>query len=168
MKACADREEALVLDVYGELSPGDRPAWERHLETCRACREERQRWVQIVKAAREAMPAPAILPEDTEALQRSLTRRWRGERSTPGWHGLFVGIPLKPLPALAAACMVLTIAGWFVLHWIQNRSLARTIPEAQKQITVSDLEVLENLDLLEEMDDIEKVVQVIDHRNVAL
>jgi anti-sigma factor RsiW len=168
MKACADREEALLLDVYGELSPRDRPAWERHLETCRACPGERQRWVEIVKAAKEAMPAPAILPEETEALQRSLTRSWTGERSAPWWHGLFLSIPLRPLPALATACMVLTAAGWFVLHWVQTRSLTRTVPEPQEQIMASDLEVLENLDLLEEMDDIEKVVQVVDQRNIAL
>jgi anti-sigma factor RsiW len=168
MKTCADREEALFLDVYGELSPGDRPAWERHLETCSACRGERQRLVQIVKAAREAMPAPAILPEETEALQRSLTRSWMAGRSRPWWHGLFLGILVRPLPAFATACIVLVAVGWFALQWVQTRSLTRTIPEAREQIMVSDLEVLENLDLLEAMDDIEKVVQVVDRRNIAL
>jgi len=168
MKACADREEALLLDTHGELSPGDRPAWERHLETCSPCRGERQRLVQILKAAREAMPAPAILSEETKALQQSLARRWMGERSRPWWHGLFLGMPLRPLSALATACLVLVAMGWFALQWVQTRSLARTAPEAQEQIMVSDLEVLENLDLLEEMDDIEKVVQVVDQRDIAL
>jgi anti-sigma factor RsiW len=168
MKACADREETLFLDVYGELSPGDRPAWERHLKTCSACRGERQRLVQVLKAAGEAMPAPAILPEETNALQQSLIRSWMGERSRPWWHGLFLGIPLRPLPALATACLVLVAMGWFALQWVQTRSLTRTVPEPQEQIMVSNLEVLENLDLLEEMDDIEKVVRIVDQRDIAL
>ena len=168
MKAFADREEALLLDVHGELSPGDRPAWERHLEACSACHGERQRLVQVLKAAREAMPAPAILPEETKALQQSLTRSWMGDRSRPWWHGSFLGLPLRPLPALATACLVLVAIGWFALQWIQTRSLTRTVPEAQEQIMVSDLEVLENLDLLEEMDDIEKVVQAVDQRDMVL
>jgi anti-sigma factor RsiW len=168
MKACADRDETLLLDVYGELPPGDRPAWERHLEACSACRGERQRLVQVLKATREAMPAPAILPEETKALQQSLTRGWLGDRSRPWWHGLFFGIPLRPLPALATACLVLVVMGWFTLQWIQTRSWTRTVQEPQEQIMVSDLDVLENLDLLEEMDDIEKVVQVVDQRDIVL
>jgi anti-sigma factor RsiW len=168
MKACADREEVLLLDVHGELSPGDRPAWERHLEICNACRGERQRLVQVLNGAREAMPVPPILPEETKALQQSLTRGWMGDRSRPWWHGLFLGIPLRPLPVLATACLVLVAMGWFALQWVQSRSLTRSVPEPHEQIMVSNLEVLENLDLLEEMDDIEKVVQVVDQRDIAL
>jgi len=168
MKACADREEVLLLDVYGELSPGDRQAWERHLVSCSACRGERQRLAEVLKAAKEAMPAPPILPEETKALQQSLTRSWTADRSRPGWLGLFLGIPWRPLPALATACVVLLATGWFALQWIQTRSSIRTVPEAREQIMVSDLEVLENLDLLEEMDDIEKVVQVVDQQDSVL
>jgi hypothetical protein len=124
--------------------------------------------VQVLKAAREAMPVPAILPDETEALQQSLTRSWMGDRSRPWWHGLFFGIALRPLPALATACLVLVAMGWFTLQWIQTRSWTRTVPEPQEQIMVSDLEVLENLDLLEEMDDIEKVVRVVDQRDIVL
>jgi anti-sigma factor RsiW len=168
MKACADRVETILLDVYGELPAGDRRGWERHLETCTACREERQRLVQILEAAREAMPAPAIVPDETRALQESVTRGRMGDRSRRWWQGFFLGIPLKPLPALATACLFLVAAGWFALDWVQTRSLLRTVPEAQEPIMVSDLEILENLDLLEEMDDLEKVVQVVDQRDIIL
>jgi len=168
MNACADRKEVLLLYVYGELSPGDRLAWERHLETCSACCRERQRLVQLLSAARGALPAPAMPPEETEALQQRLTRSWMGDRSRPWWRRLFLGIPLRPLPALAAACLVLVAMGWFALQLVQTRSLTRTVPEVREQVMVSDLEVLENLDLLQEMDDIEKVVQVVDQRNIAL
>jgi ABC-type enterochelin transport system substrate-binding protein len=58
--------------------------------------------------------------------------------------------------------------GWFTLQWVQTRSRTRTVPEPQEKVMVSDLEVLENLDLLEEMDDIEKVVQVVDQRDIVL
>ena len=168
MKACADRAETLLLEVYGELSPGDRPTWEKHLETCTACRKERQRVVQILEAAREAMPAPAVVPDETRALQESATRGRMGERSTPWWHGFFLGIPLRPLPALATACLFVAAVGWFAMQSVQTRSLIRTVPETQEQIMVSDLEILENLEILEEMDDLEKVVQVVDQRDIIL
>jgi anti-sigma factor RsiW len=168
MRSCADREEVLLLDVYGELSPGDRGTWEQHLETCSACSGERHRLVEILRAAKEAMPAPAILPEETKALRQSLARSWMGERSRPWWHGLFLGVHLRPLPALATACLALVAIGWFALQWVQTRSSTRTVPEAQERIMAGDLEVLVNLDLLQEMDDIEKVVRVVDQRNFAL
>jgi len=168
MKACADRVETILLDVYGELPAGDRQTWERHLETCIACRRERQRLVQILEAAREAMPAPAVVPDETRALQESVTRGRMGERSTLWWQGFFLGIPLRPLPVLATACLFVVAVGWFALQSVQTRSLIRTVPETQEQIMVSDLEILENLDLLEEMDDLEKVVQVVDQRDIIL
>ncbi len=168
MKACADRVETMLLDVYGELPAGDRPKWERHLETCTACRKEQERLVQLLEAARAAMPAPAVVPDETRALQESVTRGRMEERSTPWWQGFFLGIPLRPLPALATACLFVVAVGWFALQWVQTRSLIRTVPETQEQIMVSDLEILENLDLLEEMDDLEKVVQVVDQRDIIL
>jgi hypothetical protein len=122
----------------------------------------------VLQAAREAMPAPAILPEETKALQQSLTRSWMGNQFRPWWRGVLFGIPLRPLPAFATACLVLVAMGWFALQWIQTRSLTRTVAEPQEQIMVSDLEVLENLDLLDEMDDIEKVVQIVDQRDIVL
>jgi hypothetical protein len=75
---------------------------------------------------------------------------------------------LKPLPALATACLFVVAVGWFALQWVQTRSLIPTVPGTQEQIMVSDLEILENLDLLEEMDDLEKVVQVVDQREIIL
>jgi anti-sigma factor RsiW len=168
MKACADRVETILLDVYGELPAGDRPAWERHLETCTACRNERQRLVQILAATREAMPAPAVLPEETRAIQESVSRRRMGEQSRPWWQGLFLGMPLRPLPALAAACLLVAAVGWFALQGVQTRTMIPTVPGPQEQIMVSDLDILENLDLLEEMDDLEKVVQVVDQRDIIL
>jgi len=35
-------------------------------------------------------------------------------------------------------------------------------------MVVSDAEVIENLDLLEHIEDIERVVQVVDHRDIVL
>lgn len=168
MKACFGRQEALLLDVYGELPAGDRPAWESHLEGCAGCREERQRLVQMLLAARKAMPAPGVLPQETKALQECITRRWTAARSTRWWHGLFLAMPLRPVPALVVGCLLLAAVGWFGLRGFQTRLLNGPVAKTPEQVMVTDLEILENLDLLEEMDDVEKVVRVVDQRDIVL
>ena len=47
MKPCSDYQEMLLLDVYGELNPAERRAWENHLSTCEHCRKEKEQLVAI-------------------------------------------------------------------------------------------------------------------------
>ena len=58
MKACPDRKKTLWLDVYGELDPNDRIAWEKHLEGCEGCRLKRQQLLQLLGKVRAAMTMP--------------------------------------------------------------------------------------------------------------
>jgi predicted anti-sigma-YlaC factor YlaD len=169
MNTCADRRETLLLDVYGELPGTERPAWEAHLETCAGCRAERQELVRLLEVARESMVAPALPPEKAERLRHSITRGWMAEQpATRWWHGLLVGARLRPVPALAAVCLLVVVLGWFGLRGFQVRSLNGLVGEAPERIIVSDVEIIENLDLLEDMDDIEQVVRVVDDRNIVL
>jgi hypothetical protein len=169
MTPCADRRETLFLDVHGELPSSERQAWERHLETCAGCRGERHELVRLLEAAREIMTVPALPAEKAERLRHSITRSWMAEQlPTRWWQGLLVGVRLRPLPALAAACLLLVVLGWFGWRGFQVRSLNGLVGETPERIMVSDLEVVENLDLLEEMDDIGRVVRVVDDRDIVL
>jgi len=168
VKVCADRRETLLLDIHGELLASEQAAWQRHLETCPGCRQERQELVWLLNAAKEAMPLRALSPERANALRESVIMGWRAKRALVWWQGLFFGISLRPVPALVAAGFLLVVLGWFGLQGLRNTSDTLRTPEPPKQVMVSDEEVIENLDLLEHIHDIERIVQVVDHRHIKI
>jgi anti-sigma factor RsiW len=168
VKVCADRRETLLLDIHGELPVDEQPAWQRHLDTCPGCRQERQELVWLLKAAKEAMPSAALSAEHARALRESVAMGWRAKQIPVRWRGLFFGMSLRPTPALVAASFLLVVLGWFGLQGLRSTSHLLRGPEAPKQVMVSDAEVIENLDLLEHIDDIERIVQVVDHRDIVL
>ena len=168
MKVCADRRETLLLDIHGELPASEQPAWQRHLETCPGCREERQELVWFLKAAKEAMPSPALSPEHAKALRESVMMDWRAKRIPVRWRSLFFGMSLRPVPALVATGFLLVVLGWFGLQGLRSTSHLLRVPEAPKRVMVSDAEVIENLDLLEHIDDIERIVRLVDHRDIRI
>jgi anti-sigma factor RsiW len=168
VKVCADWREKLLLDIHGELPASEQPAWQRHLETCPGCRQERQEIVWLLKTVREAMPPPAVSPEHARALRESVTMGWRAKRAPVWSRGLFFGMWLRPVPALVATGFLLAVLGWFGLHEFRGTSHTVRGPEALQQVKINDLEVIENLDLLEHLDDIERIVRVVDHRDIVL
>ncbi len=168
MNTCADRRETLLLDVYGELPSSERQAWERHLDTCAGCRAERQELMRLLEVTRESVAAPALSPEEARKLRDSIRGSWMAGRPTRWWQGLLVGARLRPVPALVTVCLLLLVLGWFGLRGFQVRSPDGVVGETPERIMVSDVEVVENLDLLEDMDDIEQVVRVVDDRNIVL
>jgi anti-sigma factor RsiW len=168
VKVCADRRETVLLDVHGELPASEQPAWQRHLEACPGCHQERQELLWLLAVAKEAMPSPALSPEHARALRESVTRGWRARRAPVWWRGLFFGMPLRPVPALVAAGFLLVVLSWFGMQGLRSASQTLGGSGAPKRVMVSDAEVIENLDLLEHIDDIERIVQVVDHRDIAL
>jgi anti-sigma factor RsiW len=168
VKVCSDRRETLLLDIHGELPMSEQAAWQRHLDTCPGCRQERQEFVWLLKVAEEAMPSPALPPEHGRALRESVAMIWRPTRPRVWWRGLFFGMLLRPIPALVAAGFLVVVLSWFGLQGLQNTSDILRAPEAPKQVLASDAEVIENLDLLEHLDDVQEIVQVVDHREIKL
>jgi anti-sigma factor RsiW len=168
VKSCTDRRETLLLDIHGELSASEQTAWQRHIETCPGCRQDRQELVWLLKAAKEAMPAPALSPEHAKAFRESVTMCWRATRARVWSRGPFFGMSFARLPALVAAGFLLVVVSWFGLQGLRSTSHILRGPEAPKRVMASDAEVIENLDLLEHIDDIERIVQVVDHRNIVL
>lgn len=168
MKVCADRRETLLLDIFGELSASEQVAWQRHLDACLGCRQERRELLWLLEAAKEAMPRPEFSPERANALRESVTMSWRATRARMWWRGLFFGMSLRPVPALVVAGFLLVVLGWFGLQGLRSTPPALPGREAPKQVMVSDAEVIENLDLLQHIDDIERIVRVVDHRDIKI
>ena len=168
MKACPDHQETLWLDVYGELNPNDRPAWQRHLETCNACRKERERLLSLLQRVREEMTSPELSPETARSLSWSVKRGLRDQRARGSWRERTWGMPNRLIPALAAACLLIVVFGWFNIDkfqgFFENGNLSGLTSE--EQMIVKDLDVIENLELLEEMETLQKLVQVVDHKKI--
>ena len=169
MKPCPDHKETLWLDVYGELNPNERPAWEKHLETCEGCRQERKQLLRLLETVKAAMPSPTLSPEKTRALASSITRKLRGEREETWWQKRLIGIPHRLIPAVAAASIVIVAFGWFSMKGLRSPSSMRSISnlQSEEQILVKDLEIIKNLELLEEMDTLQKLVQAVDPGDVT-
>lgn len=167
MKTCPDHKETIWLDVYGELRPHERPAWEKHLETCEGCRREREElalWLQRVKAN---MPSPALSQEEADALASSIARKLKREQEERWWRKPLLGTPNRLIPALATACVLIVVLGWLGMKGFRNPFSMRSISHlnSEKQVVAGDLDVVKNLELLEEMDTLQKLVQLVDHGN---
>jgi anti-sigma factor RsiW len=167
MKACPDCQETLLLDVYGELDSKNRPAWERHLETCPGCLKELRRLRGLLQLVREEMRPPQLSPEKARALSWSIKRGLRDQRTTTWWERLW-DVPNRLIPALAAASLLIVALGWFGISKLQGPSSFQNLSalKPEEQMIFKDLEVINNLDLLEEMDTLQKLVQVVDNRDI--
>lgn len=167
MKPCEDRQQSLLLDIYDELTPGERAAWERHLEVCEGCRQERNRLMELLEGVRAAMPSPTLSPEKARAMTRAITERLRGTKEQRWWERRWVWFPNRLVPALAALCLVVAAFVWFSVRDQQRPSALREarVPGSEPQILAQDLDIIKNLELLEEMDVLEKLVRVVDEKN---
>ena len=169
MKSCPDHQETLWLDVYGELAADERPAWEKHLETCEPCRSERQKLLKLLDVTKEAMSSP-LSPEESRALQDSISRTLRRDFDKKWWEKWFFGITARPIPALVAVSLLVVVLGWLGFSQFRTPSAVRTAwsPVSKEEMVAEDLEVIENIELLEQMEVLEKVVRAVDQRNVRL
>ena len=168
MKPCPDHKETLWLDVYGELDPNERPAWEKHLETCEGCRQERKQLVRLLQTVKGTMPSPTLSREEAEALAGSITRKLRGEREETWWRKRVWGIPNRLVPVLAAASILIVALGWFSMKGLRSPSSIGSIShlKTEEQVLVKDLDIIKDLEFLEEMDTLQKLVQVVDQGDV--
>ena len=168
MKACPDHQETLYLDVYGELNSENRSEWERHLKTCPGCREERRKLLGLLQVVREEIPTPQLSPEKVNALSWSIKRGLRDQRATTGWWKRILAAPNRFIPTLAVASLLIVVLGWFSISKLQDPSSFENLSTLQtgEKMIVKDLEVINNLDLLEEMDTLKKLVQVVDNKDI--
>jgi hypothetical protein len=157
--ACRTQNETLMLDVLGELNdPRMRRGWEEHLRDCDNCRRERSRMLQLLGKVREAGMPPEFSAAQMDAMARAVGWQLRNERLARPQE---TGRRLRLVPALAAACALLVVVAFgyrFKDRWAG--------PEGGGEITAElpaeDLDVIKHLDLLKDLDTIEKLIHVVD------
>jgi len=126
---CSTLHPEIALLVGGELSPERRPAVERHLDSCAACR----RLAAELRADRHALTELADEPIDRTTLDRirgRLSARLAEERSAPPPPSHADRDRHRTLAALAAvlATLCLGLALWY--------SVQRTAPGATERVAV--------------------------------
>ena len=170
MKHCPDFQEMLWLDVYGELALEERPAWEKHLETCNGCSQEREHLLHLIKNVKEAMPEPSLSPENARTLYNAITGKLMEKQDKTWLQRSFLGGHIRPIHALAAGCLLFIALGWFGLRGLYRPTSVQTISNhgVEEQMIAQDLDILENMELLEEMDTLEKLVQIMDGRDSTI
>ncbi|HXK30605.1 MAG TPA: zf-HC2 domain-containing protein [Candidatus Binatia bacterium] len=155
LNACRNLEEDLVLYYYGELSEGALSNCEAHLKNCEACRAS-------LAEMRSLLPMTAAHDEPPPTFWNDYSREMRQKLDLaadrkPWWQsiaGLFAPIPM---PALATgALLLLALALTFGKGFWQPSSpapvddtLLEVLPMAERLEFFSDMEILDNLDLLE-------------------
>lgn len=164
MKPCPAFKETLLLDIYGELDHDHLSDWERHLESCEACRREKDRLLSMLHTVKAGLPTPSLSFAAAEKISGSVMRKLVEGRTDARWWQLFAG-PHRLIPALATTCLVIAVSTWFFLREFQPshpffQNAAHIT--ANEQMPIDDLEVIKNMDLLKEMDTIEKLVTFVE------
>lgn len=163
MKPCPDYQETLYLEVYGELDEAERPAWEKHLSTCGQCRKEREALLRLLETVKVTMPQPVLSRKQADELASAIIPKLSNLPERERRKQLF-GVPGRLIPALATASFLLIVLSWISLKEFKMPAL---FPKAsnltlEEQVSPKDMDVIKNLELLKEMDDIEKLVQRLD------
>ncbi len=160
MQACRHQNEILMLDVLGELNdPQMRRNWEEHLKACDGCRRERSRTLGLLGKVKHAGMPPELPARQADAMAKAIGWRLRNERLAPLGETLR-RFRLVPVLATACAIIVVVIGGYELQQRLSNRGNEMEI--SADLMPPQDLEIIKHLDLLRDMDTIEKLMHVVD------
>lgn len=163
MPDCTDRNEQIMLDVYGELDAGARSAWEDHLRTCADCRRERENLTAMLGQIRQALEPPPLSMQASSAMVRKVRDRLAVFRLPVGRRQPVKEKRMLWIPALATACILALVAifvgyersGTIEQPVVQGIDISQKLPENEE-------EIVKNLDLLKNFNTLEKLSQVVD------
>ena len=168
MKPCSEYHEKMMLDVYGELNSADRKEWDEHVVTCDGCRTERDRLHHLIHQIQETLPCRDLTREEAGELATSIKARLQKKRTEFWWQKKLFGFPARLVPALGCAMLLILAMGWFGLNDIEepiSLQSATNLTQVEKMM-IKDFEIIRNIEILEEMEAIQKLVKVVDGRDV--
>lgn len=169
MESCQDYKEKLILDAHGELDQTGRVALEGHLRKCEACRRERKRLVRFIEQIKETVPSPELSPARSRELTGFIMKKVRKKHEKSWWRKWDMPVGRRRLiGALAAACLIIVALGWLSLKTLNHSPPSQALlgQGADYSLITEDMEVIENLDFLEELEILGKLVERVDNRSV--
>ncbi|MEJ2477512.1 MAG: zf-HC2 domain-containing protein [Desulfobacterales bacterium] len=163
MPDCTDRNEQVMLDVYGELDAGARSALEDHLSTCADCRREKENLTAMLGQVRQAMVPPPLSMQDSAAIVRKVQDRLAVFRLPGGRRQPVKEKRVLWIPALAAACVLVVVA--IFVGYERSGNIAQPVAQRldiSQKLPENEEEIVKNLDLLKNFNTLEKLSQVVD------
>ena len=167
MESCPDFKEKLMMDVHGELDQKDRFTLERHLKGCEGCRRERDRLARLLERIKETNPLPEFPRALSWEMTGSIVKNLKEKQAKTKWQGMRWPGGYRFIPAFAAACLIVLAIGWFGLKTLNRPSPSQTMftQSSGHQPVGEDVEVIQNLEFLEDMDILHKLVERVDEKD---
>ncbi len=164
MQACEHLRENLTLYIYGELDPVAGREVENHLAICEGCRHEHSHLSTILAKVRDTGVAPELSTREVRTMAADISRKLKAGRRRNRWQQYLDIMPSRLIPAAAmAGVLIITVA---VISYVKLNKPAGIPPVSMKQneeliLSDKDLEILDNLELLKEMEAIQKLSRVV-------
>lgn len=164
MAACLNKEKILLLDVHGGLDPHERAAWEKHLQTCDGCLEEKKRTLQLLENIKQTIEMPVFDSKAEDIFTRNLMNKLHDRKKVNKKRIKWPSITFWP-PAMVGACIVILVIGTYSFKMFQTAFDNRYQKDLNLAETISteELEIINNLDMLKDMDSIKKIVELVDY-----
>ncbi len=164
MSTCPRYQKTLWLDVYNELSAEARLKWEVHLEGCEGCRQEKMRMSQLINNMQRHFHPPVTVALSPENLFRGAAPELKALSFTKRWRAYVFGGSLRRIPAMASVGIMLLMICIFSYRATNTmfENTAGSSSAISEQIVTVDTEMLNHLDLLKDMDTVQKLIQVVD------
>ena len=164
MQACEHLKEKLTLYVYGELDSVAGGHVADHLKNCEGCRNEYRRLSSVLDRVREASVSPQLSALESRAMAAEISRKLKTGTRRRWWQHYLAFLPTRLVPAVAmAGALIITVAviGYLNLDRTASTKTASQNQNEELMLSDTDLEILDNLELLKEMDAIQKLTQVV-------
>jgi hypothetical protein len=162
MSTCADRNESLWLEVYGELGDAEHSELDEHLNICADCRQEKKRLETLIGfIKKQPVPSPLTMVEST-TLINGVNRKLTSRRFTPHWFDFIHNKRNLWLPAAATVCLLIIMTTYIGYERFNiSKNLVAPKLDISKQLPENEIKIIQNLDLLKNLDTLEKLSQVV-------
>ncbi len=170
MQACLNQEKNLVLYAHGELDAVTGKKIANHLAGCEPCRSEYRQLVSLLGNIRETVATPVLSSKQVNSMVANIKWRLKSGEKEKWWRRYADFAPSRIVPAVAAACILIIVAG-IIGYQILDRApqLPQLAGRQSEDLMLSDhdLEIVKNLEFLKDMDAIRKLAQVVDANGKA-
>ena len=164
MSACPHHKETLMLDIFGELNRNRAAAWEQHLNGCPGCRTEKETISRTLKLAKRALEAPQLSEAEAAAMRHRVVRELTADTPRSGERKQAFFFSRAFIPTLASACVLLMALGFMASKLLTGPTTAKRIQLSalQEQLPEEDIEIINNMDILSNLDALDRLSQAID------
>ena len=162
MSTCTDRNESLLLHIYGELGDVAHSELDEHLMICEDCRQEKVRLEKLIGIIKEETVTSPLTMAESTTLVNGVNRKLTSRRFTRHWFDFVHNKRNLWLPAAATVCLLIMLTTYIGYERFNiSKNLVAPKLDISKQLPENEIEIIQNLDLLKNLDTLEKISQVV-------